>query len=102
MYPEENIEETSEESTFNQLELLGTDTVYQVDVKILKGSRYTGGYEYNWTPSQEDVLNNNFVEFVGIVKDTALPPVLPEEFQEIMNYALDNSHKYGPRLSVKN
>lgn len=86
---------------FLKLELIGADTTYNVDITIIKNEQYRGGYHGNWTQGLNSVLNSNHVAFVGLVKDTALPPVLPEEFKEIMDYAEQNSNKYKPQLATR-
>ena len=94
-------EELGADNPFAQFELIGAEVTYVVDVKMMKNEEYKGSYEYNWTPVFGDVMSANYVEFPVMVKDTALPPILPEDFQELFAYAQEASKNYSPVLRMR-
>lgn len=89
----------SEDATgFDEFELLVADDVtYNVDIKLIEKDRYTGAFEYNWTPEANAITSATKAVFYVIKKDLLVET--DENYRKAIQYALDESANYQPILS---
>ena len=97
-YFEENIVYPSEVEYFSELNLMVGDFKYELDIKLVSEDEYLGGLLYNWTVNKNSMQNGRYVIFYVIKKDPLLNPQSPEDYQEVYNYAIENSDKYPPKV----
>jgi len=95
---EESIVWPSEDEYFSDLSLITGDITYELEIRLVNDDKYLGGLEMNWTTSTSDMVDARMVRFYVIKKDPLLPPSSPEEYQALIDYAMDNSKNYPPEV----
>jgi len=79
------------------VELLDDDAEYELEMMIMKGEKYVGGWSGNWSVSSEQMYKKKFINF--IVYETVPYPDSDYEIAEMLSTLPDDSKKYPPRFS---
>lgn len=85
---------TSEsKSSFEDFFLLFGNHEYNIDIKLVSDNALVGGAELIWTPTISDLESKQQVVFYAERKISATPPTTPEEYEELWNFAVENSRE---------
>jgi len=85
-------------SEIENISMMAGDFTYEVDIQLVSDTEYLGALELNWTLFQEEIMDGRMITFYVVKKDPPYPPSSPEEYQELYDYAIDNSYKYPPLI----
>ncbi len=95
---EQTIVYPSDSEYYSKLDLMLGDFTYNLDIKLVTDDTYLGGLALNWTPSGGDLESSRYILFYAVKKDPLVAPQTPEEFQALVDYAVENSDKYPPLI----
>ena len=63
IYPDISSGAEGIEKNITTLELVDDDTIYQLEIMLLKGESYVGGWTGNWTVTSEQMYKKDFLNF---------------------------------------
>lgn len=82
--------------TVETIPLIKDGTTYKAEMYLLKGDRIIGGYDGNWSPSYEEILENSMVEFT-VIEQIPWPDSQMKEallLYELQNMSIPLTHYF--------
>jgi len=90
----------NQNGTSENITLLAQETTYELEVQLTSDTEFLGLLQLNWTPTVSEIVTRDNLEFYVIKKDITAPNFVldTEQYQEVYNYALEQSQYYEPKF----